>query len=154
MQDFSHEAFVVSGYNYTISSPQEAQTVIKAAWDEMMKQGKIGNIEHKLSGSVHAVYYNYKNLDDRSKLGYDMLIGFMTEPGTQQTDPNIITLTIPAQDYKYMEVSGDFAAILGQKWAEINAMPKEEVNRDFGYDLEMYSEDYKSATLAVSVVKH
>jgi predicted transcriptional regulator YdeE len=85
--------------------------------------------------------------------GYEMLLGFITEDGSTQANSEFINITIPAQDYKYTEISGDFQSILFLEWAKINAMPKSELNRTHGYDLEMYSEDYKTCTLAVGVEK-
>jgi hypothetical protein len=42
-------------------------------------------------------------------------------------------------------------ASLIKTWGEINAMPEAELNRSFGYDMDMYSEDGTECTLTVSV---
>jgi predicted transcriptional regulator YdeE len=151
MQEYSHGAFQVSGYKVTITNPQEAQGIIQEAWAKFMKGGLSGQVEHKAFQGVHAVYYNYHDLDNPAMLGYDMLLCFITETGSVQSNPNFITITIPAQSYKYTQVTGDFQSILPEVWAKINDMSKSEVNRNYGYDLEMYSEDGKTCTLAVSV---
>jgi predicted transcriptional regulator YdeE len=153
MESYSHEAFQVSGYIVTIPNSQEAQTVIQAAWKEFMQGGLSKLVEHKDYEGVHAIYYNYHDLDDPQKEGYDMLLGFITKSGTTQSNPKFETVTIPAQTYKYVEFSGDFVTQLPLEWEKINSMPKTEVDRDHGYDLEMYSLDYKTCTLAVSVNK-
>jgi predicted transcriptional regulator YdeE len=153
MQEYSHEAFEVSGYNVTITNIADSQTIIQEAWGKFMKQGLMQKVEHKVGPHVHAVYYNYHDIRDPDKFGYDMLLCFITETGAKQTSEDIITITIPAQDYKYTEATGDFVTVLPIEWAKINNMPKEEVSRSYGYDLEMYSEDYKTVTLAVSVNK-
>jgi hypothetical protein len=46
-----------------------------------------------------------------------------------------------------------FQTDLPIEWSNINSMPKFELPRTYGYDLEMYSEDGKGCTLAVSVNK-
>jgi predicted transcriptional regulator YdeE len=49
---------------------------------------------------MHAVYYNY----DESKTSFDMLIGVMTQDDAAQTNQDLVTLTIPAQNYQYVSV--------------------------------------------------
>jgi predicted transcriptional regulator YdeE len=151
MESYSHGTFEVSGYVVTIPNPQEAQTVIQTAWKKFMDGGLSKLVEHKAYEGVHAIYYDYTNPTESDKVGYKMLLGFITEAGTTQSNPEFQTITIPAQTYKYIEINGDFQKILPIEWAKINAMPKSEVDRDYGYDLEMYSLDYKTCTLAVSV---
>jgi hypothetical protein len=61
---------------------------------------------------------------------------------------------VPPQDYKYVKFTSDnFEQDLPIEWKKINSIPKSEVSRAHQYDLEMYSEDYKTCTLAVGVVK-
>jgi predicted transcriptional regulator YdeE len=151
MQSYSHDSFQVSGYVVTIPNSQEAQTIIQAAWKEFMQGGLSKLVEHKDYEGVHAIYYNYHNLDDPQTEGYDMLLGFITKPNTTQSNTKFSTITIPSQTCKYIEINGDFETILPVEWEKINTMPKTEVDRDYGYDLEMYSLDYKTCTLAVSV---
>lgn len=151
MQSYSHGAFQVSGYKVTIPNPQEAQSIIQPAWHKFMKEGLFKQIEHKAYPHVHAVYYNYTNPEDLNKVGYDMLLGFVTEEGSTQSNPDFVTIQIPPQDYKYTKIAGNFQQILPIEWDKINKMPKDEVNRSYGYDMEMYSEDYKTCTLAVGV---
>jgi predicted transcriptional regulator YdeE len=152
MQEYSHPAFQVSGYTVTIPNPQEAQSIIQAAWHRFMKEGLSQLVSHKATPHVQAVYYHYHNLNTPTKLGYDMLLGFGTMEDTVQPNSEITTILIPAQDYKFTRITGDFQAILPIEWAKINAMPQSEVNRNYGFDLEMYSEDGKACTLAVSVI--
>jgi predicted transcriptional regulator YdeE len=151
MNSHSHPSFEVSGYVVTIPNPQQAQTVIKEAWHKFMQEGLVKQVEHKAYPGVHAVYYNYHDLDNPNKKGYDVLLGFITETGAKQTNPEFKTIIIPEQTYMYSEISGEFDKILASEWEKINQLPKSEVNRSYGFDLEMYSEDYKTATLAVSV---
>jgi predicted transcriptional regulator YdeE len=152
MYSYSHGAFQVSGYKVTINNSQDAQSVIQAAWHRFMKEGLSKLVEHKAYQHVHAVYYNYTNLDNPEQEGYDMILGYITEDGSAQTNPEFITITIPPQDYKYIKFTSDnFEQDLPIEWEKINSMPKSELNRTHGYDLEMYSEDYKTCTLAVGV---
>jgi predicted transcriptional regulator YdeE len=154
MDSYSHGAFQVSGYNVTINNPQEAQSVIQQAWKKFMQEGLSQQVEHKAYQHVHAVYYNYTNLDNPEKEGYDMILGFVTEDGSTQSSPELISITVPPQDYKYVKFTSDnFQIDLPIEWEKINSMPKSEINRTHGYDLEMYSEDYKSCTLAVGAEK-
>jgi predicted transcriptional regulator YdeE len=154
MQTYSHGAFQVSGYKVTINNPQEAQAVIQAAWHKFMKVGLFKLVEHKATPHIQEVYFNYTNLDDPKKLGYNMLIGYGTDDGSTQTNGELIDITVPAQDYQYLRfTSSDFPQDLPIEWAKINSMPKSEVPRSYGFDLEMYSEDGKTCTLAVGVGK-
>jgi predicted transcriptional regulator YdeE len=155
MDSYSHGAFQVSGYKVTITSPQEAQEIIQKAWHKFMKEGLSKLVEHKAYQHVHAVYYNYTNLDNPELEGYDMLLGYITEDGSTQNNPEFITITVPPQDYQYAKFTSDnFEQDLPIEWEKINSMPKSELPRDFDYDLEMYSEDGKGCTLAVSVSKN
>jgi predicted transcriptional regulator YdeE len=154
MEKYSHGAFQVSGYKVTIHNPQEAQDVIKTAWHKFMQEGLSGLVENKAYQHVHAVYYNYTNLNDMQKEGYDMILGFVTEDGSVQSQPDIIDIVVPAQDYSYVKFTSDnFEIDLPTEWEKINMMTQTELNRTHGYDLEMYSEDYKTCTIAVSVGK-
>jgi hypothetical protein len=154
MDSYSHGIFQVSGYKVTINNPTEAQAVIQVAWKKFMHQGLSQQVEHKAYQHVHAVYYNYTNLDNPELEGYDMLLGYITEDGSTQNNLELITITVPPQDYQYAKFTSDnFEQDLPIEWEKINSMPKSELPRDYGYDLEMYSEDCKSCTLAVSVGK-
>jgi Integron-associated effector binding protein len=151
MQTYSHGAFQVSGYKVTINNPQEAQVLIQKAWHKFMKEGLFKLVEHKATPHIQAVYYNYTNLDDPEKIGYDMLIGFGTEDGSTQTNSEFIDIIVPAQDYQYLRfTSDDFQQPI--EWEKINSMPKSELPRTHGYDLEMYSENGKTCTLAVGIL--
>jgi hypothetical protein len=152
MESYSHGAFQVSGYKVTITNPADAQEIIQKAWHKFMQEGLFKLVENKAYPHVHAVYYNYTNLENPEQEGYDMLLGYITTDGTAQSNPDLIDLIIPPQDYDYIKFDSDnFQKDLPVEWEKINAMPKSELNRTHGYDLEMYSEDYKTCTLAVSV---
>jgi predicted transcriptional regulator YdeE len=152
MDSYSHGAFQVSGYKVTITNPQEAQAIIQAIWHKFMHEGLSKLVEHKAFQHVHAVYYNYTNLDNPELEGYDMLIGYITEDDSTQNNPEFITIIVPPQDYQYVKfISDNFQIDLPIEWEKINSMPKSELNRTHSNDLEMYSEDEKDCTLAVSV---
>ncbi len=55
------------------------------------------------------------------------------------------------QDYRYAEFEFSGPESVSLAWQEVNAVSHEELPRKFGYDLEMYSEDLKKFTIAVSV---
>ncbi|NJL96498.1 hypothetical protein HC766_05165 [Candidatus Gracilibacteria bacterium] len=152
MQEFYHDGFQVSGYLVNIPNQALAQEIIQKAWHKCMKEGLIRQIENVDNPSVHAVYYNYKKLAN-GDFGYDMLIGYATKIGSVQSKAEFVDISIPEQNYMYKEISGDFQSILKTEWDSINSLPKSELNRSYGYDLEMYSEDYKTCTIAVAVIK-
>jgi predicted transcriptional regulator YdeE len=80
-----------------------------------------------------------------------MLIGFVTKMGEVQNEGDITTIEIPAQNYEYLEVSGEMPMCVIEGWKDINAMATDECPRTFAYDLDMYAEDRTSATITVSV---
>ena len=151
MNQYSHDAFQVSGYVVHIPNQAESQEIIQNAWAKFMKGGLNKEIENIANPSVHAIYYNYQDLGDNKDWSYEMLLGYITTTGTKQSDSQFQDITIPAQNYMYATISGNFQEILPIEWGKINAIPKSELDRSYGFDLEMYSEDYKTATLAVSV---
>jgi predicted transcriptional regulator YdeE len=154
MDSKSNKAFLFSGYNVTIHNPQEAQAVIQKAWQKFMQEGLSKLVEHKVNENLHAIYYNYTNLDNPELEGYDMILGCFVEDGSIQSNQGLTTISVPAQDYKYVDITSDnFQITLPIEWGKINSMPKSEVNRTHQFDLEMYSEDYKTCTLAVGVGK-
>jgi predicted transcriptional regulator YdeE len=151
MDSYSHGAFQVSGYKASITSKAKMMEEIRSAWGVFMGGDMQGAITHKAYPHLHCVYYNFVD-PTGPNLGYDMLIGFATEDGSVQADPRFTTITIPAQNYKYTKVVGDPRETLPKVWADINAMPKEDVVRTYGYDMEMYGAGGDEVTVAVSVV--
>jgi predicted transcriptional regulator YdeE len=154
MEKYSHGAFQITGYKISTTKKdnQEARD-IGEAWAKFISE-KIGDtILHKVYNTIHVVYFNYTNKDVLLERGYDMLIGFITEDGGRQENKNLNTITIPAQDYEYVKVIGEMPESLVLEWQKVNAMTKEECNRAYGYDMDMYSDDMKSVTLTVSVNK-
>lgn len=75
----------------------------------------------------------------------------MTEENAVQTNTDLVTLTIPAQDYRYITVEGGFPESIWNAWNNINQMSAVELPRNYGYDLEMYNEAGTECTIAVSV---
>lgn len=124
---------------------------IEAAWAKFMSE-KIGDkILHKVYPGLHMVYFNYVNQDDLAERGYDMLMGYITQDGLVQEDKSLTTITIPAQDYEYVKFTD--ASTYAAQWQKVNEMTREECNRAFDYDMDMYSEDMSEVTLTVSVNK-
>jgi hypothetical protein len=154
MEEYSHGSFQVSGYKVTINNPKETQDVIQAAWERFMEEEFDKIIEHKAYQHLHVVYYNYHDLGDADKEGYDMLLGCVTEDGSIQSNSNVVTITVPAQSYKYIRLtSGNFTKDIPIEWEKINSLQQSEVDRNNAYDLEMYSEDNKTVTIAVGIHK-
>jgi predicted transcriptional regulator YdeE len=75
----------------------------------------------------------------------------MTKTGTIQTDPTVTTITIPAQDYRYVTTNEISPENIFGMWNTINATPASELARNYGYDLDMYNEAHTELTIAVSV---
>ena len=148
MQDYSHPEFNLSGYKIsTTNKDKQSGKDIMAAWAKW----KEGTLDEKVKGktgeTLYCIYYNYQNGENMDVRSYDLLIGFETESGIEQTDPEITTETIPAQNYKYDSVKRDDFPAFMAKWAEINSM--DNLDRTFGYDMDMYGKD--EITIAVAV---
>lgn len=80
-----------------------------------------------------------------------MLIGYITKIGLIQKNPTIITLKIPAQDYRYTTITDISPEAIFGTWNTINSTPVSELARSYGYDLDMYNETHTELTIAVSV---
>jgi predicted transcriptional regulator YdeE len=141
MQSYSHGEFQVSGYKIsTTNTDFQSRKDIGAAWTKFRTENMADKIKGKTNPTVHCVYYNYTNAKDVNNRGYDMLIGFVTEKGAQ-TDPEITTIVIPAQNYKYETVKGVMPITVIDKWREINKNAKiGKIQRTYGFDMDMYLE--------------
>ena len=82
-----------------------------------------------------------------------MLIGYITKTGTTQSSPQITTIQIPAQDYRYTTLDDISPESIFGTWNTINNTPTSELARNYGYDLDMYNETHTGMTIAVSVHK-
>ncbi|MHB8652022.1 MAG: effector binding domain-containing protein [Minisyncoccota bacterium] len=154
MEKYSHGAFQVTGYKITTTKKDNRDAKdIAEAWAKFMSEKMADKILHKAYPTLHMVYFNYVNPENLAERGYDMLMGFITEENSTQEDASLTTITIPAQDYEYVKVAGELPANLLVEWQKVNAMNKEECNRAFGYDMDMYNADMSEVTLTVSVNK-
>ena len=145
MESYSHDAFDVTGIIAHIPDGIDSASRINDVWKQRSDDAVSQTIVWINHQSMHAVYYNYDSW------WYDMLIGMMTDHDSIQTNDKLITLTIPAQNYRYMTIVWGFPDSISQSWDTINAMPINELPRIHGYDLEMYNEAYTECTIAVSV---
>ena len=152
MEKYSHGAYQVTGYKVTTTKKdgQEHKDIVEAM-AKFKSENMAEKIMHKAYPTLHVVYFNYTNAENVKERGYDMLVGYITEEHSIQEDPSLTTITIPPQDYEYMKVTGEMPASLFAAWDKVNAMSKEECNRAFGYDLDMYNADMTEVTLTVSV---
>lgn len=142
--DYSHEAFFVTGkvHNFTYANlASEMQQV----WGELKANNYLQNVSNPGEKNLYAVYYNM------NETGFQMLIGLVTT--TKQENDELTTIEIPAQDYKYVEFDFSGPESVSPAWQKVNAVSRSEINRSFGYDLEIYAEDMKKFTIAVSVKK-
>lgn len=146
MEKYSHGAFTVTGVVVRIPSHEEAMSSIMQAWEKRFADKTLSTVVWQSHPSMHAVYYNYS--EDRHS--FDMLIWVMTDEDALQTNTDLTTLTIPAQDYRYMSIQGWFPDSIWKGWDDINKMSAEELPRNYGYDLEMYNEKWDECTIAVS----
>jgi predicted transcriptional regulator YdeE len=154
MEKYSHGAFQITGYKITTTRKENReQRDISEAWATFMSEKIADKILHKAYPTLHAVYFNYVNPENLSERGYDMLIGFITEEDSEQEDASLTTITIPAQDYEYIKVTGEMPVSLVLAWQKVNTTSKQECNRAFGYDMDMYNADMTEVTLTVSVNK-
>lgn len=152
MEKYSHTAFNVTGYKITTTNKDnQSGKDIMQAWEKFRSENIADLIQNKVYPSLHCVYYNYTNPENVDERGYDMLIGYLTEPDSTQENKELTTITIPAQDYEYVLVKGEMPKSLIEEWSKINALSPVELNRSFGYDLDMYSENGTECTITVSV---
>ena len=153
MEKYSHGPFQVTGYKISTTRKNNQETKdIADAWTKFMSENMSDKIAHKAYPTLHAVYFNYVNPENVAERGYDMLIGFITEENSAQEE-GLTTITVPAQDYEYVKVTGELPQNLVLEWERVNATTKEECNRAFGYDMDMYNADMTEVTLTVSVNK-
>lgn len=154
MEKYSHGAFQITGYKITTTKKnnQEAKDIADA-WAKFMSENMVDDILHKAYPTLHVVYFNYINPENLSERGYDMLMGYITEDDSVQEKASLTTITIPAQDYEYVKVTGELPKNLIAEWQKVNAISTEECNRAFGYDMDMYNKDMSEITLTVSVNK-
>ena len=154
MEKYSHGPFQVTGYKITTTKKdKQEQKDIMEALARFTLENMADKVLHKAYPTLHMVYFNYTNVENVAERGYDMIIGYITLENTLQEDPSLTTITIPAQDYEYVKVTGELPANLFSAWDKVNAMSKEECNRSFGYDMDMYNADMTEVTLTVSVHK-
>lgn len=144
LSPYSHESFDTTGKVYHATFADLAWQM-RAIWDEVKTTNFPSMIQEVEYPSLHAVYFNM------SDTGFDMLVGLLTKKWVKQANPDFTTLEIPAQDYRYAEFEFTGPESVARAWQEVNAISREELPRKFGYDLEMYSEDMKKFTIAVSV---
>lgn len=144
LSPYSHGSFFVTGKVSHVTFADLAHEM-KAIWDEVKTSNYPANIRDPEHGSLHAVYFNH------SDTGFDMLIGLITKSGSVQTESGLTTIEIPAQDYQYAEFDFTGPESVSLAWQAINGVSREELPRKFGYDLEMYGEDMKKFTIALSV---
>lgn len=153
MDSYSHGEFDISGIVVTITDPATEISTIMDAWARFESGWYCDSISDKSYPWLHTVYYNYQDPTDPEKKWYDMLIGYMTNTWAIQADNEVITLTIPAQDYQYVTITEWIPESIAPKWEEINTMDPAELPRAWGYDLDMYDETGTQVTIAVSVTK-
>lgn len=151
MESYSHGPFEVSGYRITIENPEQERERIMSAWKLWFTENMETLVIEKEYPTLHAVYYNYHDQLDRTRKWYDMLIGYITKTGTTQSSPQITTIQIPAQDYRYTTLDDISPESIFGTWNTINNTPASELARNYGYDLDMYNETHTGMTIAVSV---
>jgi predicted transcriptional regulator YdeE len=146
MQTYSHGAFNVTGVKIHLDYATMNETMPEF-WSDFRENGQklLDTIQGVESKSLHAVYFN---LNDT---GYDMVVGLWTKNDAIQTNSDLETITIPAQDYMYEEFPFTQPQDVSDAWQKINKLPKTDVNRAMLYDMEMYSEDMKTFTICVGV---
>jgi predicted transcriptional regulator YdeE len=148
MQDYSHEECNFSGYKIsTTNKDKQSAHDIMAAWTKWREGNLADKVQGKSNETLYCIYFNYQNAENPDERSYDLLIGFETISGVEQTDPEITTETIPAQNYKYDTVPRDDFPAFMAKWAEINSMS--DLNRTYGFDMDIYGQD--EITIAVAV---
>jgi predicted transcriptional regulator YdeE len=152
MEKYTHGQFQITGYKITTTNKDgQSGKDIKDAWMKFGQDFMTNVIQHQAYPTVHVVYYNYTNPENVEERGYDMLIGYVTEEGSVQENPDLTTVVIPEQNYLYETVKTQPYNLLFEKWEEINKAPKSEIDRTYGFDMDMFNEDRTEITVTVSV---
>ena len=60
-----------------------------------------------------------------------MLIGYVTKTGSIQENPRLITIKIPAQDYRYITLTDISPESIFGTWNTINHTPSSELPRNY-----------------------
>lgn len=141
---YSHGAFSITGKIYHVTFADLARQM-QTLWGEVQSTNFPATIVDPEHGSLHVAYFNH------SATGFDMIIGLITKEGSVQTNGALTTLEIPAQEYRYAEFDFTGPESVSLAWQAVNTVSREDLPRKFGYDLEMYSEDMKKFTIALSV---
>ncbi len=132
-------------------------------FEKFLKEGKLKHIPHKVD--VHTfmgIYTNYeegekykKGEADVSQSGlYSYILG--AEVSTIQTvPPGMIGKIIPASSYAVFTAKGDLPNSVVDTWKAIWKMSKDELNRSYASDFEIYNSaiinDKKEVDVCVSI---
>ena len=96
LSSYSHGHFFVTGKSYHVDFATLSADM-RRIWGEVKNENFMTRITDTEYPSLHAVYFNH------SEAGFDMLIGLITKEGSVQKNTDLITIVIPAQDYRYGE---------------------------------------------------
>jgi hypothetical protein len=146
LETYSHNNFFVTGYEYWVDY-KTLDKQMSEIWGDKDKLNNLQNVkgtDAKEKG-MYVVYYN------KNEFGFNMLIGLVTTGNVTQDHEGLKFVEIPTQNYKYASFDFSGPSSVAEAWKQINSVSTEELRRSFMYDLEIYSADMKTFTIAVSV---
>lgn len=143
LSSYSHGNFHTTGKVYHVTFAglaREMQTI----WDEVKTTNFPMTIQEVEHPGLHAVYFNMSDAVWYAHRSHDEGMSCSDKSRTHHTRNPCSRLRL-CWFWIYRSRSSLLA------WQQVNAVSREELPRKFGYDLEMYSEDLKKFTIAVSV---
>ena len=120
----------------TTNENGQSVTDCGSLWQKFEKEDCVSQIPGKLDGSVYAVYHEYEG--DHTK-PFSYFIGCRVEPAITLPD-GMVTLRIPAGNYKKITARGKMPDCIAGAWKEIW---NSSLQRKFTTDFEVYDERSK-----------
>lgn len=131
----------------TTNRNHQSDTDCGTLWQKF-EQDKIAElISEKLSDEIYAVYFDFEK-DETAPFAY--FIGCRLAPDSV-IPANLDTLVIPAQRYEKFTAKGQMTGCVTEVWKSIW---NSSINREFGFDFEVYDErsrDWSKAEVDVYV---
>ena len=116
-------------------------------WEKFENEKVFDLIPNKLGNEIYAVYFNYEK-DETKPFSY--FIGCHVDENTE-TPKNLKSLEVPSQHYVKVTAKGVMTGCITEAWKKIW---NSEIQRKFGFDLEVYDErslDWNDAEIDIYV---
>lgn len=133
--------------NKTTNENGQAAVDCGNLWQRFEREKTFEVIPNKKNDAIYAVYFDYEK--DETK-PYSYFIGCEIDEQTEVPD-NLCELLIPSQNYIKIPVQGVMTDCIANAWRNIWST---KMNRDFGFDFEIYDErskDWSNAELDIFI---